>query len=370
MPCLARRALIAFGFSLAIALGSVDAQAQDISPSPSEGLTNSRPSDSLRVFGEKVDADSSSAGVAKEPPPVITAVAIAPDGTVLVTAGDDHLVNLWNIEDGQLIRQLREHDGWVRSVAFSPDGKTLASAGDDRRICLWNAETGELIRKFGEQQAAIYTIAFHPDGRQIAVGGFEKAVRLYDLETGTIAREFDSNCSDVRSVAFSYDGKTFGCGCRNGCVSLWDTTDGSLKRNWCAHGRRIRTLVFSQDGQRMATASDDRQIRIWDSSTAEQLMSLDHKPGKVMALCFCGPNQLASGGSDNLVRVWNLESQQVVDTHIGHNGSIAALAADPRGNMLVSGGFDTTVRLWSLNSSVESKPGEVHAHRPEEIRSR
>ena len=50
--------------------------------------------------------------------PVVSALAIQPSGNVLATAGDDHLVRLWDFRTGELIRRLSGHEDWVTAVAF------------------------------------------------------------------------------------------------------------------------------------------------------------------------------------------------------------------------------------------------------------
>jgi WD40 repeat protein len=298
----------------------------------------------------------------KQQTPVVTTVAISPDGIQLATAGDDHIINLWNIDDGKLVHQLRTHTDWVRAVVYSPDGKLLASGGDDRKIHLWDPSTGKLIRKFGHkgketssdeaptnEQAAIYALQFDPSGKTIAVAGFENVVRLYDVSSGELIRTFDCSCNDIRAVAFSHDGQKLVAGGRDGHIRIWNVSDGSVFKDWQGHDHRIRVVAFSPTGDRIATAGENPTIRIWDLATAQQLTEMDHGQGKVLALCFCGEDRLASGGSDNLVRVWNLSTQQITANYPGHTGSVAALACDPSGKMLVSGSFDTTIRVWQLN---------------------
>ena len=48
-------------------------------------------------------------------PPVLTAVSLSPDGRAFATGGDDHLVRIWNLNDGSLVRELRGHSDWVRA---------------------------------------------------------------------------------------------------------------------------------------------------------------------------------------------------------------------------------------------------------------
>ena len=48
---------------------------------------------------------------------VITAVRIHPSGTMAAAAGDDHVIRLWNLEDGSLVRRLTGHRDWIRAIA-------------------------------------------------------------------------------------------------------------------------------------------------------------------------------------------------------------------------------------------------------------
>ena len=46
-------------------------------------------------------------------------------------------------------------------------------------------------------------------------------------------------------------------------------------------------------------------------------------------MAVCGEDLIATGGSDNLVRVWNWHTQIEADRLQGHTGSVATLAFDP-----------------------------------------
>ena len=70
--------------------------------------------------------------------------------------------------------------------------------------------------------------------------------------------------------------------------------------------------------------------------------------GTVLSLAFCGPAKLAAGGSDNLIRLWDLATRSEQYRLVGHTGSVTTLVWDAEASVLVSGSFDTTVRFWRL----------------------
>ena len=65
----------------------------------------------------------------------MTAVAIAPDGTWLASAGADGSVRIWDPATGQQRAALAGHAGPVTAVAIAPDGTWLASAATTTGRC-------------------------------------------------------------------------------------------------------------------------------------------------------------------------------------------------------------------------------------------
>lgn len=103
-------------------------------------------------------------------------VACSPVGPVLALSGNEAKVRLWGYE-GKRFRELRVlagHTGRglgpiVKALAFAPDGKTLASAGQDRKVILWDAGKGTQ-RQAWQFLDEVRALAFAPDGRHLAVG--------------------------------------------------------------------------------------------------------------------------------------------------------------------------------------------------------
>src|SRR5205085_801931 len=73
----------------------------------------------------------------------ISTSALSADGRVLAL-GREHEISLWDALSGKLLRTLTGHQGAINSLSFSNQGRTLASASDDGTIKVWDVETGQL----------------------------------------------------------------------------------------------------------------------------------------------------------------------------------------------------------------------------------
>jgi len=74
-----------------------------------------------------------------EGPAAITALAISPDGNLLVAGGDDGVIRFWDPQAGQLLQSWTGHEGSIETLAISPDGTFLVSGGALTReftVCL------------------------------------------------------------------------------------------------------------------------------------------------------------------------------------------------------------------------------------------
>jgi WD40 repeat protein len=72
----------------------------------------------------------------------VWAVAWSPDGTRLLTGGEDSTVRVWDAATAEPLHQLTGHTDWVRAVAWSPDGTRLLTGSDDNTARIWDATSG------------------------------------------------------------------------------------------------------------------------------------------------------------------------------------------------------------------------------------
>lgn len=67
----------------------------------------------------------------------IHSVDISPNGELFVTGGGDRILKLWSYDEGQCLKLGLGHSGGITRAKFSPDGTRLVSVGDEGTIMVW-----------------------------------------------------------------------------------------------------------------------------------------------------------------------------------------------------------------------------------------
>lgn len=74
------------------------------------------------------------------------------------------------------------HQGPISALAMSPDGRYLASAGEDLVINLWDLGSGRRIKRMLGHAATVYSMAFSNESSMLVTGGADWTVRCWDVK--------------------------------------------------------------------------------------------------------------------------------------------------------------------------------------------
>jgi WD40 repeat protein len=154
-----------------------------------------------------------SPGARLDPPRLL---AVAADGSARATA-DGHVVRL-RTSSGK--RVLEGHDDDVNAVSFSPDGTLLVSAGSDHDVVVWDVATGaEAFRIDEAQSASVGDARFSPDGRWLVTAG-RKSARLWTGD-GHFVRSLYGPKDPLTAVGFEPDSRSVVSREEGGVVRRW-----------------------------------------------------------------------------------------------------------------------------------------------------
>lgn len=305
--------------------------------------------------------------------------------------------------------------GVDRELAVSSDGRFLAGRGPNGKVLVFDAGTGEAVAETVEEDGHVSRFGFWPGTRDLilAVDQAKEIVRV-DLE-GKVAQRFRTGAvSCYYGLSRAEDG-TYLAAVANFRLYLWNS-DGrvlvdrevdevGLASTAAVHGTR-RLLVcggedgvvvfrireqdlervgfyaaefpggrrpsrwdaivgvpgafvrhetaFDRDGRRIFVLGHEGKVIVLDAETARPIRRLqaDSRFVRCMAVVPRDDADLATGGEDGKVRLWNSREGRIVREY-SHAGPVTSVAAHPQGDRLYSTGHDRTLRTWYPDREVQ-----------------
>ena len=194
------------------------------------------------------------------------------------------------------------------------------------------------------------------------------AIYLWNAADGSINQlcEIEDEEDYVCSVNWTADGNYLAVGTASSTVQIWDVERKKQLRAMHGHQARVSSLAWNQHC--IASGSKDSQIHNHDVRVQDHhIATMGAHTGEVCGLKWSpSGDQLASGGNDNLVNIWQPGGGGVIEpTHqlTAHQAAVKALAWCPHeANTLATGGgtADRTIKFWNtqtgdLRNSVDTK---------------
>jgi WD40 repeat protein len=151
----------------------------------------------------------------------VNAVAFSPDGTMMATAGQDRLINIWDTRTGAMVLQFSGHTRPVLHLEFSSDSALLLSGASDYTTRIWDFNARLEMRRLREDGPNIWCASFTSDSDVVVSGNSDKKLRFYRLSSG---REVFSTLADknyLRSLVCDFRHPLVATGGGDGLIRVW-----------------------------------------------------------------------------------------------------------------------------------------------------
>ncbi len=225
-------------------------------------------------------------------------------------------------------------------------------------------------------QAQSWTaLAATEDGRRAFIGGRTQIPVLLNVDTGrpvSLKTPFHWEGSSILDAAITPDGRrgvfgTYAVAQVNqapakakyvdrGFLAFWDLTTGKpLFPKHQPYVGNVDAVAITPDGLRALSAGgkEKGEITLWDLTTGHPIRQIGPQKGAISshALAFFPDGRrAASGGQDQLVHVWNLDTGAELAAWSGHDKTISSLALSNDGRRLATGSYDGAVILRDAES--------------------
>jgi DNA-binding beta-propeller fold protein YncE len=245
----------------------------------------------------------------------VSSLSFTPDGKMLVSGAMDGSVIFWDAAThAALGPPVRIHRGPVWSLACSPDGKTAASSSDGEMV-FWNLATREPTPPITLQKDRIWNLIYSSDGAYLVSAGNSHVMAIWRTANpaqpvrmlGTAATESFAELMPA-GVAFSPDATLLAASATGNSINIWSVKSASLvPPALYGHTQTVTSLGFSRDGKVLVSGSADGRVRLFDVDSHELIGTLDPRQGEIKSVVF-SPREdiMATSGTADSIVLWNV----------------------------------------------------------------
>lgn len=283
------------------------------------------------------------------------AMAISPCGKRIASSSGQALY-IWNAETGERMFEMEGHDEAIRSVKYSPNGSQLVSGGDDKSIRFWDGATGEVVAVWQASFGPVLCLDYSPNGQNLVSGHENGGLQVWNLGSRTQMPGpiLHGHTGSITGVSFSPNGQRIGTSSFDYTLRLWDAATGTCLSVFVGHTRPVSSLSFSPDGVHIASGGGDGKMRLWETDSTESSVASNGHTSTLYKVAY-SPDGLyvLSGSDDRTVRRWDLQDDMRGSILFEVSEGISSMAISLDGLHFATNSNGTTIQLRDLqpNSS-------------------
>lgn len=241
-------------------------------------------------------------------------------------------------------------DYYLNLISWS-DSNLLAVALRNK-LYLWNGNNGNVSQLLEYPSDIITSVSWMKGGKCLAVGDSGHCIKLFDIE----------KCSEIRNMTVHYDrvsalawnGYVLSSGSRDSSILHHDLRIQNYFVKYNSHTQEICGLKWNNEYNQLASGGNDNKLCIWELASSAPLQELKEHKAAVKALAWCPwkPNLLASGGgsTDRQIRMWDSISGCCLSS-IDTGSQVCALEWNKHDKEILSahGYSQNQLSLWKYN---------------------
>lgn len=293
----------------------------------------------------------------------VYALCLLPGDDVLLTGGKGGTIEFRSLPDGQVLRTLSGHTSLISALTLSANGKTLYSGDLRGDVKVWDLKTGKVTRELSVGTDVIHALAVNPEETALAAKDRDGTVQLWDLQQGGALSSLTRPDWHSSDLSMSSDGRLLAFSImfhleRQG-ISIWELNPLRETKTLPPEEYAHRLVHFLDGTHTLVTDGELGTLELWDVDRRVQTGTLKAPiRASWSALAHTAEGSLLAAGADQgWLALWDLASNERIDSFRAHKPTITAMTFSKDGTRLITGchdyGWDdrpghAEIKVWEI----------------------
>ncbi|MGA1598753.1 MAG: WD40 repeat domain-containing protein [bacterium] len=237
----------------------------------------------------------------------------------------------------------------TREATYSHDGQYLITLSGNHRLEFWIPHSAKRFKVIPTDTHEALHFIQHPDGNRILTGGRDETIRVWDYNRGLESGVLRGHLTPISGLHLNPTATHLISGAEDGTLIYWDLEAKKLiKQATQAHRGAILAFAFHPDGKMLATGGEDQLIKLWQLPDLRPIKLLEGHLGAITELRFSALGErLISSSADQSLMFWDWNTGVAEQTLQHHTKSVVGFDLHTDTGRLVSAGKEGGIAIWS-----------------------
>jgi WD40 repeat protein len=248
------------------------------------------------------------------------------------------------------IAQLTGHNAAIYALANGVKDQHFISGAGEGWIVEWDLEAPELGQLLAKIETQVFSLCHLKEEGIIVAGNMNGGVHWVNLNAPEETQNILAHEKGVFGICQVGDSViTLG---GQGKLCKWSIAEQRTTESIYLSHQSLRSIDYSEKRNEIAVGSSDNNIYLLDAKTLGLKYQFTGAHNNSVFSVRFHPTQpvLLSGGRDAMLKVWDLESKEVISEQAAHWFTINDIQFHPEGKYFATASRDKTVKIWDAQN--------------------